>query len=65
MSFSMVAKKEAMFLTIGYLAWHNLKIVGLQIEIEKIFFLVGILTNLTRCRLQIKKLEKLIFVNKN
>ncbi len=28
-------------------------------------FLVGILINLRRCRLQTKNLEKLIFVNKN
>jgi len=42
-----------------------LGIVGSQIEIETIFYLVGILTNLRRCCLQIENLEKLIFINKN
>jgi hypothetical protein len=32
---------------------------------KNIFSLVGILTNLRKCRLQIENLEKLIFVNKN
>ncbi len=49
-------KHKAMFPTVGLLGQQFLGIVGLQIEIERIFFLVGILT-ITRCRLQI--------VNKN
>jgi hypothetical protein len=54
-----------MFCTVGFLVWQILAIVGSQIEIERIFSLVGILTNFRRCCLQTKKLEKLIFVNKN
>ncbi len=40
-------------------------VAGFQIEIKIFFSLVGILTNLRRCRLQIENLKKLIFVNKN
>jgi hypothetical protein len=54
-----------MFSTICFLAQKILKIVGSQIEIEKIFSLPGILTNLRKCRLQSKNLKKLNFVNKN
>jgi len=39
--------------------------VGSQIAIEKIFYLVGMLTNLKRCHLQSNNLDKLIFVSKN
>jgi hypothetical protein len=53
-----------MFSTICFLA-QKIKIVGSQIEIEKIFSLPGILTNLRKCRLQSKNLKKLNFVNKN
>jgi len=53
-----------MFFTIEFLAQHILG-VGSQIEIERIFSLVGIFTNFRRCRLQTKNLKKLIFVNKN
>ncbi len=35
-----------------------------KIEIEKIFSLVGILTNLKRCRLKIDNLDNLIFIKK-
>jgi len=35
------------------------------IEIARIFSLVGTLTNLKRCTLQIDNLDKLIFLNKN
>jgi hypothetical protein len=58
-------KHETMFLTIGFLARQILGVVGFQIEIERSFFLVGILTNLRRCHLQTENLENLIFVNKN
>ncbi len=51
-------KHESMFLICQVLG-----IVESQIEIEKNFYLVGILTNLTRYSLQSKNLEKL--VNKN
>jgi len=53
-----------MFSTIEILAQHIFG-VGSQIEIERIFSLVGIFTNFKRCRLQTKNLKKLIFVNKN
>jgi hypothetical protein len=42
-----------------------LGVFGSQIEITRIFSLVGILTNLRKCHLQTENLEKLIFVNKN
>jgi len=45
-------KHEAMFPTVGFLACQILSIVGSQIEIERIFSLEGILTNLRRCRLR-------------
>ncbi len=48
-----------------FLAHQILNIVSKQIEIEIIFSLIGILTNLRRCCLQSKFLEKLMFVNKN
>jgi hypothetical protein len=54
-----------MFPIVGLLAWQILGIVGSQIEIESIFSLARILTNLRRCHLQTKNLEKFIFVNKN
>jgi len=58
----MVVKNEAMFPRVRFLVRQILGIVGLQIKIEWIFSLVGILTNLRRRRLQT---EKMIFVNKN
>jgi hypothetical protein len=54
-----------MFPIVGFFAQQILGIVGSQIEIERIFSLVGILTNLRRCRLQLENLEKLFFVSKN
>jgi hypothetical protein len=45
-------KHESMFSTIGFLVRQILGIVESQIELEKVFSLVGILTNLKRCRLQ-------------
>jgi hypothetical protein len=54
-----------MFPTIGFLAGQILGVVGSQIETKRIFSLVGIRTNLRRCRWQTKNLEKLTFVNKN
>jgi hypothetical protein len=42
-----------------------LSIVGSQIEIEKIFSLVDMLTNLWRCHLHTNNLERFIFVSKN
>jgi len=54
-----------MFPTVGFLAWQTLRIVGSQIEIERIFSLASIFTNLKRCRLQLENLKKLFFVSKN
>ncbi len=57
-------KHESMFLTIGFWACQILGVVGSQIEIERFFSLVGILTNLRRCHLQSENLKILIFVRK-
>jgi hypothetical protein len=54
-----------MFPTFGFLAQQILGVIGSQIEIEITFSLVGILTNLKRCHLQIDNLKKLTSVNKN
>jgi hypothetical protein len=59
------AKHEAMFCVVGFLVRQILRIARSQIEIQKIFSLIGIHTNLKRCRLQSKKLTRLIFVKKN
>jgi hypothetical protein len=42
---------ETMFPTTGFLARHILRIVDSQIEIERIFSLAEIFTNLRRCHL--------------
>ncbi len=49
----------------GFLVCQILGTFGSQIEAERIFSLVKILTNLRRCKLQSKKLEIVTFVNKN
>jgi hypothetical protein len=53
-----------MFPIVGFLVRQILGILGSQIEIERIFSLVGILTNLRRCHLQSKNQEKLNFYSK-
>jgi hypothetical protein len=58
-------KHESMFPTISFCVKQILGIVVCQIKIKRIFSLVGILTSLKRCRLQLENLDKLIFVNKN
>jgi len=51
---------------IGFLTHQILRILGSQIETQKIFFFsMYIFTNLRRCHLQLNTLEKLIFVNKS
>jgi hypothetical protein len=45
-------KHESMFPIVDFCARQILGIIGFQIEIEKIFSLVRILTSLRRCRLQ-------------
>jgi hypothetical protein len=42
-----------------------LRIVGSQIETERIFSLAGILTSRKKCQLESKNLNKLIFINQN
>jgi hypothetical protein len=55
-----------MILIISFLAHQILRILGSQIETQKIFsFNMYIFTNLRRCHLQLDTLEKLFFVNKN
>jgi hypothetical protein len=55
-----------LFPTITFLAHHILlAIVGFQMEIEKIFSLVRIFTNLRKCCLQSNNLDNFIFVSKN
>ncbi len=56
---------EIMFPTIGFLVHKISRIVGSKIEMEMIFSLARILTNLRRFHLQLDNLEKFIFVNKN
>jgi hypothetical protein len=58
-------KHETMFSIIGFLVKHILEIVNFQIETMIFFPLTKILTNLRKCHLQSKNIEKLIFVNKN
>jgi hypothetical protein len=57
-------KHESMFFIVGSYAKQILRIVGSKIEIKRIFSLVGILTSYRRCHLQLRNLDKLIFVNK-
>jgi hypothetical protein len=54
-----------MFLIIDSYVKQILEIVGSQIEIEKIFFLIEIFTSFRRFHLQSKNLDKVIFVNEN
>jgi len=51
-----------MFATFGFLVRHISRIVGFQIEIEKIYSLARIFNNLKRC-LQLHNLRKWIFAN--
>jgi hypothetical protein len=39
-----------MFAIVGFFAWQILGIIDSQIEIQRIFSLVGILPNLKRCK---------------
>ncbi len=65
MSFGMAGKHESMFSTIAFLACQILDIVGSQIQIERIFSLFRIFTNLLRCPMQSNNSVKLIFASKN
>ncbi len=59
------AKHEFLFPTVAFLARQILDIVGSWIEIERIISLVGILTNLRWCHLQLNISDKIIFVINN
>jgi hypothetical protein len=54
-----------MFHAVGFCVRQILRIVEFQIEIERIFSLIGILTSFRKCCLQLKNLDNLIFVSKN
>jgi len=54
-----------MFLIVGFLGCQILGIVGSWIQIEIMFSLTSIPTNVRKCQLLSKNLEKLMFVNKN
>jgi hypothetical protein len=56
---------EIMFPIIGFLVHKILGIVESEIEMEMLFSLARILTNLKRFRLQLDNFKKFIFVNKN
>jgi hypothetical protein len=47
-----------MFPTIGFLPHQILSIIGPQIEIERIFSLVGVFTNFKKYCLQLDNLDK-------
>jgi hypothetical protein len=53
-------KHETIFPNVGFLAWQILEIIGSQIEIERIFSLARIFTNLRKYCLQLKSIERLI-----
>ncbi len=57
-------KHKSLFLTMAFLALQILGIVGSQIETERIFSLVGIFTNLRKCRLLPNNLDKIILLIK-
>jgi hypothetical protein len=57
-------KHKSLFLTTAFLALQILGIVGSQIETERIFSLVGIFTNLRKCRLLPNNLDKIILLIK-
>ncbi len=59
-------KHEAMFPIVGFLAHEVLGIVTSQLEMKRIFSLVGIFTNLRRCHLQLENFHFwLLLVSKN
>ncbi len=57
-------KHEAMFPTCGFLTQQILSVIGSQIETERIFSFIGILTNLRKFCLQTENLKKLILSTK-
>ncbi len=65
MFFKWWAKHESLFSIMAFFVHQILGIIGFQVKTERNFSLVGIFTNLRRCRLQLDNLDKLIFVSKN
>jgi len=47
---------------VAFLVRHILNIIGSLIKTERIFLLVGIVTNLKKCHLQSDNLNKIIFL---
>jgi hypothetical protein len=54
-----------MFPIVVFFIWQILRIIGLQIEIKKIFSPGSIQINLRKCWLQANNFQKLVFVNEN
>ncbi len=63
--FQWCEKHERTFFILGFCVKQILGIVESQIEMERIFSLVGIFTSHNECLLQSNFLDKLIFVNTN
>ncbi len=49
----------------GFLTQHILGILGSQIEIERIFLVVGVFTSLQQCCFGVENLDKLMMTYKN
>lgn len=61
----MVGEAQIHIFHCWFLAHQILSIVRSQVEMKRIFSLIGILTTFFKSHLQMTNLEKLIFVNKN
>jgi hypothetical protein len=56
---------EGQFLNVGFFAKHVIGISGFQIENERVFNLIGVLTTLKCCYLQVKNLDYIITIFNN
>jgi hypothetical protein len=56
---------EAQLPIVRYLVHQILGIVGSQIEVKRIFSIVGIMTRLRKCRLGTQNLNQLVLISKN
>jgi len=63
--FTRWAKHEQWFPNLTYVSRQVMGIVGSQIEIERIFSMVRVITSLKRCWLGIENLDKLVLIMKN
>ncbi len=59
------AKHEQWFPNLTYVSRQVMGIVGSQIEIERIFSMVRVITSLKSCLLGIENLDKLVLIMKN